>query len=203
MLFSDGTVQVRAHPGFWGGARSGTPGFWEGMWIWCPRPNQCSLVCTGELLRGPHEADPQWLGATPCDFCGPKSQCLYLPRFPPPAAGLLPRLAAATALRSAPAQGPKPCLGSDLQRAGCDEDPGPGPERLWASPLWLFGPFGASLGAPGRIPQGIWDQRYYSWGWPAHPESLPFEISLSLSSQLGGVIYGPLLFINRHLFIGM
>lgn len=65
------------------------------------------------------------------------------------------------------------------------------------------GPFGASLGAPGRIPQGIWDQRYYSWGWPAHPESLPFEISLSLSSQLGGVIYGPLLFINRHLFIGM
>lgn len=29
------------------------------------------------------------------------------------------------------------------------------------------------------------------------------EISLSLSPKLGGIIYGPLLFIDRHLFIGM
>lgn len=40
-------------------------------------------------------------------------------------------------------------------------------------------------------------------GLPSLNLTLLSEINLSLSSQLGGIIYGPLLFINRHLFIGM
>lgn len=197
MLFSDGTVQVGAHPAFWGK-------------VWDPRVlgrnvDQCSLLCTGELLRGPHEADPQWLGASPGDLCGPKSQCLYLPRFPPPAAGLLPRLAAATALRSAPAQGPKPCLGASLERARCDPDRGPGPERLGALPLWPFLSLWCLTGGSWLNPPRESGTSFTTVGdgLPSLNLTLLSEISLSLSSQLGGIIYGPLLFINRHLFIGM
>lgn len=175
------------------------------MWIWGPSPNQCFLLCPGELLWGPHEADPQWLGASPCDLCGPKSQCLHLPGLPPPAAGLLPRLAAATALCSAPAQGPKPCLGSNLQRAGCAPDPGPGPERLWASPLWPSLSLWCLTGGfwPNPPRESGTSFTTVGDGLPSPNLTLLFEISLSLSSQLGGIIYGPLLFINRHLFIGM
>lgn len=175
------------------------------MWIWCPSPDPCCLLCTGELLRGPHETDPQRLGASPCDLCGPESQRLYLPRFPPPAARLLPRLAAATALCSAPAQGPKPCLGSNLQRAGCDPDPGPGPERLWVSPLWPFLSLWCLTGGSWLNPPRESGTSFTTVGdgLPSLNLTLLSEISLSLSSQLGGIIYGPLLFINRHLFIGM
>lgn len=158
------------------------------------------LLRIGELLRRPHQAGPQWLGAPPCDFCGSQSQCLYLPRFPPSAAGLLPRPAAAAPLCSTSAPGPLPSLGPTLQSRPWPKASGPRPVpvRLWPCP------FGASLGALGRIPQGIRDQLYWGRSLPILAASYPFsKKSLSLSPQPGGVIYGPLLFIDRHLFIGI
>ncbi|XP_027629721.1 serine/threonine-protein kinase PLK3 isoform X1 [Tupaia chinensis] len=167
MLFSDGTVQALVSVAF---------------------------LYTGELLWGPHQADPQWLGTPPCDFCGPKSQCLYLPRFPPAAAGLLPGPAAAAALHSTPAPGPQPHLALSGEQA-------PLKPSSWAFvtlPVLLVPHWGLWTESPresGTSFTGVGGGLVVSY---------PFsKISPSLSPQLGGIIYGPLLFIDIHLFIGM
>lgn len=71
MLFSDGTVQVRAVLEL--GEGLGGLGCWEEIGLGASALISATLLCTGELLWRPHQADPQWLGAPPCDFCGPQS----------------------------------------------------------------------------------------------------------------------------------
>ena len=157
-----------------------------------------TLLCTGELLRRPHQADSQWLGAPPCDFRGPKSQCLYLPRFPPSAAGLFPRSAAAASLCSAPAPGPLPHLGHSLRgrpplRPSSLRSV---PVRPWPSPSWPSLFLWCLTGGSGPNPPGNQGPALLGLEAASHPFS---KKSLSLSPPLGGVIYGPLLFIDIYL----
>lgn len=167
MLFSDGTVQVRASPGM-GGRTVGRKRLGAEALI------NATLLCTGELLRRPHQAGPQWLGAPACDFRGPQSQRLYLPCFPPPAAGLLPGSAAAAPLYAAAPPGPLLGLGpacrvAPTQPSGLRSVPA----RLWPCLGGPPCPFGASLGALGLIPQGIRDQLYWGRQAACHSCLLP------------------------------
>lgn len=153
MLFSDGTVQVRASLGLREGREVQVVGRkWCRAWALV----NAALLCTGELLRRPHQADPQWLGAPPCDFRGPQSQCLYLPCFPSSAAGLLPGPAAAAPLYSAAAPGPLLGLGPTC-RAGYHSSPpalGPAPMRLWPWSLWPSLSLWCLTGGSGPNPPG-------------------------------------------------